>query len=138
MRNTAAALAEWIYYGIDQGQTSNITCTRQKHRVNNALRNDCLYPQHFTPINYNLSTLHLCALYTQTQTNKHTKKKSACGTEMTRRASCKRSPNTCHNKKQPASEHKGKYRQSRASTHSHTHTHLKSGVHPPQIPSRIL
>lgn len=44
-----------------------------------------------------------------------------------------RIPNTCHNKRHPASEHKGKCGHSQ--THPHTHTHLKSTFNfPPPTP----
>lgn len=103
-----------------------------KHWVNNTQRNDCLYPQHFAPINYKWSTLHLCAYsHVGTCTKTHVG-------QSRRRAGIQMHPE--HLPQQKATcfwTQREKHRLSQ--THPHT---LEECIQPPtptpQIPSRIL
>ena len=71
LANAAAALVVQIYYEYRLSMDVQHHTHAAKYWVNNTLKNDCLYPQHFTPINYELSTLHLDA-HTHTRTHTHT------------------------------------------------------------------
>lgn len=87
----------------------------------------CLFPQHSTPINYELLTSHLQTRKKHRHTHRHRHTPS--------RAACKSTLNTCHNKELPATLHKEKYRQTPhmghktlANTYTNTHarTHARS------------
>lgn len=69
--NVAAALVVQIYYNYRLTMDVQHHTHAAKHWVNNTLKNDCLYPQHSTPINYELSTSHLRA-----HTNTHKRKQT--------------------------------------------------------------
>lgn len=83
----------------------------------------CLFPQHSTPINYELLTSHLQTRKKHRHTHRHRHTPS--------RAACKSTLNTCHNKELPATLHKEKYRQTPHMGHktlanTYTNTHART------------